>query len=539
MDIAHLQTQRLEERARSTGEFNDLACFYGAKRDWQGLHKLEEPASQEGRRPSLAFELLTLEDKGGDFSSLVDRVGEEPGAWPVYTLAKAMLARGLVHDAIGLVERRLQARNRDVTVANLLVKHLVNQGERGAALDLANISLQLAPNQRDIEEIRTALDSGREQHFELYLDVFPKPASISFYLPVYNVEEHIAAAIEGLLSQNHPLSEILVVNDGTQDDSMAIARRYPVRIVEHSENRGLAAARNTAIRHSSAEFVGALDSDARPAADYTRNVLMEFENVSARVAGVGGRLLEENVGTAADRWRAQYLSQDWGEVRMYPPPFLYGSNTVFRRDAVLRAGGYDEKYRTNSEDGDLCRKLRAAGLDYLYTPCAVAHHMRRDTAASVLNTRWNWAFWGKQESGLYDDPAALPDHLRQVLTDGAGFMRLDREAQRQELLYIDFLFVFHEILKDVEWCARNQVLPPEETQWIQESLLERVRSLDSRFGSELERKIRRDLETLIRPSVPSNHKPDPGLREGVARFLAEFDAYCREISREVYAVLAA
>lgn len=92
---------------------------------------------------------------------------------------------------------------------------------------------------------------------------------ISIIVPVYNVEKYIVRCLESVMAQSYPDIECIVVNDCTPDSSFEIARKLvenyngPVKfkLVEHSHNMGLSAARNTGVRHSSGDYLYFLDSD--------------------------------------------------------------------------------------------------------------------------------------------------------------------------------------------------------------------------------------------------------------------------------------
>ncbi len=86
---------------------------------------------------------------------------------------------------------------------------------------------------------------------------------VSVVMPLYNSAATVRESLESVLSQTYPNLEILVVNDGSTDDGVAICQGYGdgrVRVV-HQQNRGLAGARNTGIRQAKGEFLGFLDSD--------------------------------------------------------------------------------------------------------------------------------------------------------------------------------------------------------------------------------------------------------------------------------------
>lgn len=87
---------------------------------------------------------------------------------------------------------------------------------------------------------------------------------ISVIMPVYNVQDFVGQAIGSVLNQNFEDFELIIVNDCSPDKSIDICRSYHdprIRIVEHEINQGLAAARNTGIRHARGELLAFLDSD--------------------------------------------------------------------------------------------------------------------------------------------------------------------------------------------------------------------------------------------------------------------------------------
>ncbi|WP_025797288.1 glycosyltransferase family 2 protein [Hoylesella saccharolytica] len=102
---------------------------------------------------------------------------------------------------------------------------------------------------------------------------------LSFIIPVYNVEEYLEGCIDSLLNQglNSQDYEILLVDDGSTDQSPSICDRYAERYsnirVIHQENRGLAEARNTGLNHVDSEYICFLDSDDYLLKDGIKQVL--------------------------------------------------------------------------------------------------------------------------------------------------------------------------------------------------------------------------------------------------------------------------
>lgn len=209
---------------------------------------------------------------------------------------------------------------------------------------------------------------------------------VSVYIPVFNSERYLAATIEALLAQTRAFDEIMIVDDGSTDGSLQVAEKYDVMIVRHSENRGIAAARNTAIAKASCELIAAVDADCLLRKDWLECCLPYFEDEV--VAGLGGRM-DESVETLADTWRLHNLRQHFGDTEK-KVAFLAGSNTIFRKSILQKAGLYAEKYRRNHEDTDLSERVRALGGELVYVPHARSIHLKRDTVLSVMRTCWGF-----------------------------------------------------------------------------------------------------------------------------------------------------
>ena len=88
---------------------------------------------------------------------------------------------------------------------------------------------------------------------------------ISIIVPVYNVEKYLEQCLESLLNQTYKNIEIIVVNDGSTDQSLDILKKYSFkdnRIKLYSQkNQGISAARNTALEHINGKYVMFVDSD--------------------------------------------------------------------------------------------------------------------------------------------------------------------------------------------------------------------------------------------------------------------------------------
>ena len=282
---------------------------------------------------------------------------------------------------------------------------------------------------------------------------------ISAYIPCYNVEKYIEPTIQALLEQTRLPDEILIIDDGSKDRTVEVASRYPVRVIRHESNKGLSAGRNTAFANARYELVAAIDADVTPEKDWLERLAENFDDPG--VAGAGGRLIEKHRETLPDGWRAMHFSQDMGEERIEisggSPRRLGGFGTIYRKDAVERVGGYDERYRTNFEDVDLCVRLLRGGYKLVFDPRAIAHHMRRDTISSILRTSWSWDFWLHYRDGGYNSiPLKVLLNFRHMRV----LMWEHLKRGKPSFLAIDALCPWYQSYKDIRYGLSANRLPP-------------------------------------------------------------------------------
>jgi len=277
----------------------------------------------------------------------------------------------------------------------------------------------------------------------------PEPLDITLYIPCYNGERFLDETLPAVRSQTYPIAEILVIDDGSLDGSAAVARRHGLRVVSHGENRGLGAARNTGVSQARTAWVASLDADVRPEPEWLEHLAHAVQG--GRYAGAGGQLRETRLRSLADRWRNAHMRQWWGEGRVVNPDFLFGSNSLFLCAALLQAGGYDARCRTNGEDVDMSARLRAAGQELVYDPRAICEHLREDSIDSVALTYWNWLY--------YPAVRATPDafEIEKARTESREVMRgmLERDLRegRWSLALVD-------VCVQIKWSGYRRRLKP-------------------------------------------------------------------------------
>jgi glycosyltransferase involved in cell wall biosynthesis len=195
---------------------------------------------------------------------------------------------------------------------------------------------------------------------------------VSVIMAAHNAAEHIGEALQSVLDQDWRPLEVVVVDDGSTDDTAAIVRRYPDVVYVRQDNQGPSAARNAAVEHSSGEFVANFDSDdllpPTRVGDQARYLLAHPE-----VGAVFGRQEWMN----APEWMAR--DSVYGDVDGIPL-----SSVMFRRDVFSELGGYDTSF-VHGEDMDLLMRMREHGIEYQVLPEIVLY--RRYQASSLTGGR--------------------------------------------------------------------------------------------------------------------------------------------------------
>jgi glycosyltransferase involved in cell wall biosynthesis len=199
--------------------------------------------------------------------------------------------------------------------------------------------------------------------------------SCTIVIACYNHGEYLAEAIESALAQTYPC-EVIVVDDGSEDDSADVASRYPVALIRQP-NRGLPAARNAAIRVAQGTHVLPLDAD-----DVLEPTCVQVMLSTARNAIVRAPALlfgDEN---------RPWLLAGGTDLAAFMEQNRAAACSMFPRAAWSRVGGYDERMVDGYEDWDLWVRILHAGY-YVATAEGVQWRYRKHGPSLVTHAREN------------------------------------------------------------------------------------------------------------------------------------------------------
>jgi cellulose synthase/poly-beta-1,6-N-acetylglucosamine synthase-like glycosyltransferase/peptidoglycan/xylan/chitin deacetylase (PgdA/CDA1 family) len=222
--------------------------------------------------------------------------------------------------------------------------------------------------------------------------------TVSVLIPAYNEAKNVRSTLFSILKNTRQPDEIIVIDDGSTDDTLAHARAvadvYPGRIlILTKKNGGKASALNYGLTHADGDVVIAIDGDTVLDTHCIDALVRPF--VSGRVGAAAGKIMPARAKTLLEKY--QYLEYvagqnidkefiSWlGAVNIVP-----GAVGAWRRQALLEVGGYSDD--TLVEDQDLTLALLGKNYGVVYVPTALAYTEVPTTIRSFYLQRFRWTF---------------------------------------------------------------------------------------------------------------------------------------------------
>jgi len=218
-------------------------------------------------------------------------------------------------------------------------------------------------------------------------------AFVSVIVVNWNGRHHLELCLPALLAQTYPNFEIIVVDNGSTDESVAFVQAYfpRVRVISLTQNLGFASGNNIGIRASSADYVATVNNDTKVDPNWL-TALVETAESNSNVGMCAAKLLFwdrpeliNSAGICLDRagiaWD-RLGGQPDGKPQPTPVP-IFGASAgaaLYRRAMLDQIGLFDEDFFAYLEDVDLAWRARLAGWDCVYVDTAVILHHHSATA---------------------------------------------------------------------------------------------------------------------------------------------------------------
>lgn len=262
--------------------------------------------------------------------------------------------------------------------------------------------------------------------------------SLTVVVCAYNEAALVAECLDSLLALDYPDLDVVVCDDGSNDATLSIMRRYPFRVLA-LPHAGLSAARNAGLAAARGDVIAYLDADAHCHPEWPYHLVLSMQAARVTATGgpnlpVGGAGLVERCVAAAPGGPVEVLISD--DRAEHVP----GCNMTFSSADLRGIGGFDEVFTSAGDDVDVCWKLLDAGGQIAFAPAAQVRHHRRSTVRGYLKqqrgygrsermvaarhphrfNRLGQARWaGSIYGGIDVLPAVLPVVLRPVIYHGS------------------------------------------------------------------------------------------------------------------------
>lgn len=269
---------------------------------------------------------------------------------------------------------------------NRSLADLVGRGADGAVITVSETE-RAVMEQLTTKGFAERLRSDREEPAE-------RP-EVSIVIPVMNRADELRRCLTSLKQLSYPQEklQIIVVDDGSSDDSTGVAREFGALVLPSGGvGRGPAAARNVGAASAHGEILAFIDSDCSASRRWLDELIPAF--IDPDMAAVGGQVDGMCTESAVDRYEAVMSSLSIGSRERVGNSgtdtfYLPSCNLLVRRSAFRSAGGFDDSMHVG-EDVDLTWRLRDRRWSICYLPAGNILHEHRSTIRSFTSRRFDY-----------------------------------------------------------------------------------------------------------------------------------------------------
>jgi glycosyltransferase involved in cell wall biosynthesis len=236
---------------------------------------------------------------------------------------------------------------------------------------------------------------------------------ITVIVPAYNAANTLPLCLVALQKQTYPPDEIIVVNDGSIDETAKVAGAFKVKVINQS-HQGPAVARNLGLSNAHNDIVLFTDADCEPISTWAAEMLAPFSD--PRVVGVKGSYRthqKENIARLV-----QYEFEDRYDrlERQETIDFIDTYAAAFKRTVLNKMGGFDPAFpRAVSEDAELSYRLSRAGCRMIFNRDAVVYHCHPRTWKTYIRRKIKFSYWRMMAYRLHPAKVLQDSYTPQLL----------------------------------------------------------------------------------------------------------------------------
>lgn len=175
---------------------------------------------------------------------------------------------------------------------------------------------------------------------------------ISVCIPAYNAAKFLPEALQSLITQTHPMWEVIVVEDGSDDgteklvDEFAASVVQNARYIRHPVNKGLSAARNSAIEAATGTHIALLDSDDIWRPNHLEDLLQVMTKTRTSLASAASEIFEDDTGNITEIRTPTVEEIANMPISLYKRNFMQPSAVLFLKSLYEKIGGFDESLKS-------------------------------------------------------------------------------------------------------------------------------------------------------------------------------------------------
>ena len=254
--------------------------------------------------------------------------------------------------------------------------------------------------------------------------------TISVIIPVYNVEKYLPKCLDSVCAQADCVREIILINDGSTDGSLAICKSYAqkderIKIIEQ-ENKGLSATVRVGVRVATCDYVGFVDSDDYIEPDMYKILSEELVNAQAQIAwceynrvNEAGKNLDIEL-TESGKVEAFEKRDGKFPIPVYPLPFVSGlsisgsrCNKLIKKDLLINNISFEDFGISFGEDLALIAPVMFTADKIVYVRQYLYHYLQRDT--SIVHVYKRSCFDDYIKIIDIIDPIKIADEPREII----------------------------------------------------------------------------------------------------------------------------
>ncbi len=235
-----------------------------------------------------------------------------------------------------------------------------------------------------------------------------KSQKISVIIPIYNSEEYLNKCITSVISQTYSSIEIILVNDGSTDDSLNICNYYSktdsrIKVISQ-ENRGVASARNAGMEQATGDFIGFVDSDDYISYDMYEKLINSAEKYHADIVECGYYTTDSDYKVVAiNNLKNDVIKGEYNCIQNYikeENTTNYNVNKIYRR-AILEGLKYPNYKYSEDFYMNVMAHLRCDTKVIISDACYYYHrHSNSATLKNISKYKFDVINSGKEVLGI-------------------------------------------------------------------------------------------------------------------------------------------